>query len=361
MHRSIRCLFLLVLSALSGACQREAPAVLTRAPEKATPITMATVRAGVVEVVEEAIGQVVSKATPEIAAEVAGRVAEVRVEAGRSVAAGTLLAVLDDRDFRIALHKAEAEGKRLEALIQRQQRELDRLHSLLPHNFVTPTQVEQAEADLRALQEELAASRADREVAEQNLRRARIVAPIGGQVEQRMVAVGDFVQVGEPLFRLAVKNRLQIEVPFPETVAAGLRRGLPVELRSPAAPDQPVRAEITEIRPLIGSGNRALQTLVELDNPGDWKPGASVRARVILAVHEGALSIPEKSVVARPAGSVAYVVEGTQVRQRVIETGLRRHGSVEVLKGLAAGEQVAVDGAEFLTDGALVQVTEVGR
>ncbi len=71
---------------------------------------------------------------------------------------------------------------------------------------------------------------------------------------------------------------------------------------------------------------------------------------------DGALMVPEQSVVLRPAGKVVYALEGNVARQRVVETGMRQDGLQQIVKGLAAGETVAADGAGFLTDGAAVTV-----
>jgi len=59
-------------------------------------------------------------------------------------------------------------------------------------------------------------------------------------------------------------------------------------------------------------------------------------------------------VVLRPAGKVVYALEGNVARQRIVETGMRQDGLQQIIKGLAAGETIAVDGAGFLTDGAAV-------
>jgi multidrug efflux pump subunit AcrA (membrane-fusion protein) len=64
--------------------------------------------------------------------------------------------------------------------------------------------------------------------------------------------------------------------------------------------------------------------------------------------------VPEESVVLRPAGKVVYVVADGKAVQRPVETGYRKGGLVEIVKGLAAGETVAVDGAGFLTNNAPV-------
>ena len=64
--------------------------------------------------------------------------------------------------------------------------------------------------------------------------------------------------------------------------------------------------------------------------------------------------VPEQSVVLRPAGNVVYVIQDGRAEQRVVETGLRQDGMIELLKGVAPGDALAVDGAAFLTNGAAV-------
>jgi hypothetical protein len=51
---------------------------------------------------------------------------------------------------------------------------------------------------------------------------------------------------------------------------------------------------------------------------------------------------------------VVYIIKNNIAMQRLVKTGLRQEGKVEIVEGLAAGEQVAVDGAAFLTDQAPV-------
>jgi multidrug efflux pump subunit AcrA (membrane-fusion protein) len=67
------------------------------------------------------------------------------------------------------------------------------------------------------------------------------------------------------------------------------------------------------------------------------------------------------AVVRRPAGEVVYVLEDPAeltVRQRLVETGERQNGSIEIRNGLQAGETVVADGAHYLSEGARVVVRE---
>lgn len=81
---------------------------------------------------------------------------------------------------------------------------------------------------------------------------------------------------------------------------------------------------------------------------------------MILDRRQQALTVPETAVVLRPAGPTVYVIEGEKAQAAVVRPGVYRDGRVEILSGLDAGAEVAVDGAGFLSDGATVRVQDDG-
>ena len=117
-------------------------------------------------------------------------------------------------------------------------------------------------------------------------------------------------------------------------------------------------AQIDEIKPTVGAQNRALDAIVKFDTDGSFRGGGSVNARIVVATRENALTVPEQSVVLRPAGKIVYVIVEQDrkliARQRIVETGVRQEAYYEILKGLQPGDRVAVDGAGFLTENATV-------
>ncbi|TCS72362.1 RND family efflux transporter MFP subunit [Sulfuritortus calidifontis] len=305
-------------------------------------ITVAQAEARDLEITEEAVGEADSTTAPKVAAEVAGRVLKVHVEVGDAVKRGQLLAELDPGDYA-------ADARRLEAQAVTQQKLTERYRELARQGFISSSRLEEVEAQNVAAQEVYAR-------AARNLTRTRIVAPISGRVDGRFIAQGDWIELGKPAFQLTSSERLRIRLPFPETVAPRIKPGQAVYLASPSAPDKPFTGKVSEVRPMVGSGSRAFDAIVEVDNPGDWKPGASVTGRVVVEVHPGAVMVPEQSVVLRPAGKVVYVVGNGQAIQRVVRTGIKERGQIEILEGLKAGETVAVDGAGFLSDRAKVSL-----
>lgn len=305
-------------------------------------ITVAKAETQDVPVIERSVGEADSSTAPKVAAEVAGRITKVLVEIGDPVKKGQLLAEIDPTDF-------SADAKRQEAQALTQQKLTDRYRELAKKGFISPTQLESVEAQNVAAREQAVR-------AAKNLARTRFVSPVDGRVDNRFVSVGDWIDLGKPAFQLSTSENLRVRLPFPESATSRIKVGQAVKLTTPTAPGKSIDGKIEQLQPMVGSTSRSFDAIVAVKNPGDWRPGSSVNGEVVIEAHQGAVTIPEQSVVLRPAGTVAYVVEGGKAVQRVVKTGVKQSGYMEILEGIRAGEEVAVDGAGFLTDKAAVAV-----
>jgi membrane fusion protein, multidrug efflux system len=342
-------------AALIAGCGGNAESARKPAAPPAVLITASPVQSRTLEVYEEVIGSLENVIDPRVAAEVPGRVTRLHGYTGKKVRRGELLAEIDVQDFQIQSKADQAEIARLASLLEQQERVVQRQLKLVEQGFISKNALDEALAQRSALRESLAAASAKAEATRRNVGRARVVAPVDGEVEAQIVAAGDYVKVGDPLFRLVSVQELRAHLFLPEAAATRVRPGLRVRLTSPAAPDRPIEARIDEIKPTVVAASRAIDAIVKFRGDGTvFRGGGTVNARIVLAVREGALMVPEQSVVLRPAGKVVYVLNGNVVEQRVVETGVRQDGMHEILKGVSAGEVVAVDGAGFLTDGAVV-------
>lgn len=295
-------------------------------------------------VVEYSVGEVDSATAPKIGAEVAGRIIRVNADIGDQVKKGQLLAEIDPADY-------SADAKRLEAQATSQRRLAERYRELAGKGFISPSALENYDAQDVAAREQYSR-------AAKNLSRTRIVSPVDGWVDSRFVSVGDWIDLGKPVFQLSTSDKLRIRLPFPENVAPRIQVGQVVTLTTPTAPDVSVTGKIEQIQQLVGNTNRAFDAVVEVKNPGGWKPGASVNGVVIIENHEHAVTVPEISVVLRPSGKVVYAIANGKAVQRIVKTGITQNGMTEILEGISAGETIAVDGAGFLTDTAAVNVKD---
>lgn len=344
--------------ALAAGCGGDAESAKRPAGPPPALVSAVVVQALDLEVVENVVGTLENVVDPSLGAEVAGRVVRVLAFTGKRVKRGELLAEIDPQDFEIQSRGDAAEIARLQSLLAQAERLVERQQKLVAQGFISQNAVDDAMAQRNALRESIAAAGARAEQTRRSLGKTRVVAPIDGEVEVQIVAAGDYVKVGDPLFKLVGTGRLHAHLPLPEASGPSIRPGLKVRLSAPSAPDKALEAKIDEIRPTVGAQNRALDAIVKFDNDGSFRGGGSVNARIVLAVREKALMLPEQSVVLRPAGKVVYVLaeqEGRLVaQQRLVETGVRQDGYYEIVKGLAPGDRVAADGAGFLTNNAVV-------
>jgi RND family efflux transporter MFP subunit len=318
-------------------------------------ITAAVVQPRALEIYEDVVGTLENVIDPTVAAEVAGRITRVHGFTGKKVTKGDLLAEVDAVDFEIQSRGDKAEIGRLTSLLEQQERVVERQQKLVNQGFISRNAVDDAVAQRNALREQLSAARARSEATGRSVTKARVVAPIDGEIETQIVAAGDYVKVGDPMFKLVGVQDLRAHLLLPEAAASRIRPGLKVVLSPPAAPERTIEATIGEIKPTVGANNRALDAIVKFRGEGNlFRGGGTVNARIVTASRDGALMVPEQSVILRPAGKVVYVVKEGAVEQRIVDTGLRQDGLQEITKGLAAGETIAVDGAGFLTQGAAV-------
>jgi RND family efflux transporter MFP subunit len=326
------------------------------------PVTVTQVRSAAFEVTEDTLGSLEALDDPRLGAEVAGRVVQVLAHAGQPVGRGETLAVIDAADYALQNRSEEAEVKRLAALLAQQERLVERQQSLVAKGFLSQNAADDARAQRAAIAEQLDAAKARAGIGRRALGKTAVVAPHDGVIESQLVAAGDYVKLGDPLFQLVSNQRLRAHLPFPESAAPRLARGQLVRLGSPLAPGRVFEARISDIRPVVAAGSRALDVIVDLDGAGVLRAGGTVNASVLIAAKEAALVVPEQSVVLRPAGKVVYAVvadgDKQKAQQRVVQTGAKKNGVIEILAGLRDGETVVEDGAGFLTDGAAVAVKE---
>ncbi len=322
---------------------------------QAVLITTAAVQPRSLEIYEQVVGTVENVIDPTVGAEVAGRVTRVAGFTGKKVAKGDLIAEIDAADFQIQARGDQAEIGRLAGLLAHQEKVVERQKAMVGQGFISQNALEDAVSQRDALRQSLASARTRAEQTGRSLTKSRVLAPVDGEIETQIVAVGDYVKLGDPLFKMVGVQELRVHLLLPEAAATRIRPGLKVVLSSPAAPEQLVEARIDEIKPTLGTNNRAIDAIVKLRGEGtQLRGGGTVNARIVTSTVDGALMVPEHSVVLRPAGKVVYVLEGGAARQRVVETGIRQDGMQQITKGIGVGESVAVDGAGFLTDGAAV-------
>jgi RND family efflux transporter MFP subunit len=349
------CLLTLLLAACGASSDKSAEKDGEKKGQKPTLVTVTQVKKQAIETTEEAMGSLESLIDPTVAAEVAARVVNVPVVIGQTVKQGQLIATLDATDFAMQRNEAQAEIARIQALLANQAKIVARHQALVDKKFISQNAVDNDVAQQNVLKQQLEGARARVGSINHSSNKSRVISPVSGVIEKKLVDTGDFVRVGDPIVQIISKQKLRAHLPFPEQIGAQLKPGLKVRLTTPTS-NKTVESVIHELKPMITEGSRTVDVIADvIDAPG-WQPGASVTGTIILGEQAAALMIPEQSLVLRPAGEVVYVVRDNVAYQAVVRTGARQNGLIELIEGLQPNELIVVDGAGFLTDKAPVEI-----
>jgi RND family efflux transporter MFP subunit len=329
-----------------------------QAATRSTPITVFTVKSQSILITEETVGRIEARFAPLVSAEETGLIVDISAETGRYVEAGDVLAQIDNTAYLNAEESRIAEVNRLETLIANQEKTVKRYQNLLEKNSIPQDRMDTAEASLAALKNQLDAAKAGLADSRRRKGKTQCIAPVSGWIEKRFVTTGDFVNMGKPLFQITSAEKLRIILPFPESVASKFKKGQKVLLNTPITPENSIESQITKIRPSVNTLNRAIELIVDIDNPGSWRPGASINGTVVIDTKPDTLMVPDKSVIRRPAGEVVYVIDQNTAKERVVTTGIRIGDFLEIIDGVRKEETIAAFGAGYLTNNAMVQVQE---
>ena len=305
---------------------------------------------------DNVMGMIYSRSSPEIAAEVSGRVISVIADIGDVVEKGQVLAQIDSEKYDLQLAQSKAEIARLSALLVNQELDLKRAEKLFKDNLVSEEMVDRTRAEFNALSEQINAANAQLRNSERLIEETEIKAPIKTKVAAKHIDIGDFVQNGMIVYELVDTKNLRVALSFPEYQSLKLKKGLKVFLTTPTSIDENVETVIKEIKPNVNSNNRSITAIVDFDNPGSWVPGASTQARIILSTYQDALVLPQLAVVRRSVGDVVYLIQNDTAVEQQVDTGIEKDGLVHIKSGLKNGDIVALDGAGFLTNGTQITI-----
>jgi len=169
---------------------------------------------------------------------------------------------------------------------------------------------------------------------------------------------GNQVSTQSVIVEVGNLDRLEVETKVPEKYLASLRPGMTGRLTSRAFPEDETESRVIEVAPVVDPRTRTVLVTLEPSRTDRLRPGQAVSVSLILGIRRDTVLIPADAVTERQDGVGVFVVEGDTASWRVITVGLSLNGMVEVIDGLAEGEDVVTSGLQDITDGSRVQVLE---
>lgn len=318
-----------------------------------------------------------------IAAKVPGRIVEINCDLGDQVDQDMVLIRLDPREYELLAAQSESQltqaraaiglrpgdsvdklnplnappVREAKAVLDEAKQTVKRLQTLFSQNAVVATDLEAAQAvesvadarfnsALNSVREKIAlvgVQTASRALAEQRLTDTNIRAPFKGMIQNRIVSIGSYVNVGQPMLELVGTSVLRYRAAVPERFVSDLRMGQKLILLSHDNRHREVK--ITRISPALDSVSRSLIFEAEVPNEdGQLRSGTFSQADVVLQEDAESVCIPVSSLVRFAGVQKVWKVTDGKVREAVVEIGREQAGLIEVLTGLNPGDMILKNG-----------------
>jgi len=332
-----------------------------------TPIPVLTSRSSTrdVPVYLDALGTVQAFNLVSIRPVVDGPLIEVRFREGQDVRAGDVLARIDPRPYQASLDSATAKKQQDEANLANARLDANRYAKLAATAYSSAQQSDTARAQVAQLEAQVRGDQAQIDTARTQLSYTTITAPIDGRIGLRQVDSGNIARAGDLLPLTVITQLKPISVVFtlPQqalpVVANAMQGGMPevLALKQGGVVSDPLdRGQLAVLDNQVdpATGTIKLKATFPNDKLLLW-PGGFVNVRMLAETQRGVITVPTAAVQRGPRGAFVFVITPANVAQRRVVTVGHEDDQISVLAdGLDSGEQVVVDGAQRLTDGAKV-------
>ncbi len=313
-----------------------------------------------------AAGDISPREQVSVRPEVNGRIAELAVDIGDSVARDALLFSLDDRDLQIEMESQEKETERAKLQLDQAERNYLRAKELYEANLIAEELFEQSKTDYQLARNALERSQKSLDLVNDRIRKTRILAPFACTVLTRPVSVGQAVSgsggfnSGTEVLTIADLNEMIINAHINQADVTRLSVEQRVDVEVEAVPGLKVVGTVERIAPqaTIKNNIKGFATRILLRNVDKRiRPGMTANIRIPVASADNVVSVPLAAVftdIDQETGArdrYVYVRRGGQFERRPVQVGISDLFYAEIQKGLESGEVVALEVPQDVLEG----------
>ena len=387
-----------LLTVFAAGCGKEKASNVIQPPAtEAKNVSIAYVAKSTIEDFYEATGTVKAKTTTQVSANKMGRIISFPAAEGDTVSRGQLLVEIDSSESKTQLLKAQAGVNEAQASLIEVERSVDsanaavrtaeankqlaettfgRYKELFSRGSASAQEFDEAQSRLKVATSELDRAKANVqtilaknkqinariELAKADIASTKVLdgysnvfAPVSGVIVRKFAELGATAVPGAPLLAIEDNSQYRLEAAVEESRSKLVRIGNRVNVSIDALGGGEITGTVIEVLPTSDPASRS--SIVKIDLPANplLRTGLYGLARFPLAQKE-AITVPQASIIQRGQLTGVYVVgpEGA-VHFRIVTTGKTSAGVVEILSGVAEGDEVASSDVEKLTDGTKVR------
>ncbi len=275
-------------------------------------------------------GTLLSNEEVELKNEIAGRVVKINFKEGAFVKRGSLLVKLYDNDLQSQLKKLLFQEELAQKIELRQK-------DLLSVNGIS-------QQDYEISQNELNTFKADIEILKTAISKTEIKAPFDGKIGLKNISEGAFLQVNSTIATFYDIDPIKVEFSIPEKFLHQVNYESPIFFTT-SSDTLVYNAKIYAIEPEIEISNRSLKIRAKTSN-SELKllPGEFAKITIPLKTIPSTILIPTQSLIPELSGQSVYISVQGMARKISVETGMRFDSTVEIVKGIHAGDTILTSG-----------------
>ncbi len=312
---------------------------------QATPVDGNIVQPSVLKQQMEVTGTLVANQQVDIVSELTRKIIRVNVKEGSVVSKGELLFQLDDADLKAQLEKLRQQEK-LAVLNE------ERLHDLIKHEAVVQQDYDQAFTNLKVLQAQISELQV-------MISKTLIRAPFDGQIGIIKVYPGAIVSTNTVLTNIQDNSVVKVEFNVPEKYTSIITPGSE-QTFTVASDSKQYKASVIARESKLDQNTRTLLVRAVAQNPGRvLLPGQSARLNLSLHSSSNALLVSSQALMPSSQGYNVFVARNNKAELTAVEIGERNPYSVEIVKGLQAGDTVVTSNLLRLSPGSDVRFVTV--
>ncbi|WP_229217409.1 efflux RND transporter periplasmic adaptor subunit [Massilia forsythiae] len=343
-----------LFSSLLAACSKPAPPVAD-----VRPVRAATLAAANGDVSAVFSGDVRPRYESGLGFRVGGKISARKVDVGTVVKRGQLLMQLDPQDLRLGQAQAQANLRAAQTTLDLARAELKRYQDLRAQNFVSQAVLDQKAAALRSGEASVEAARAALGEQANQARYANLEADADGVVTAIDAEVGQVVQAGAPVLRVARTDEKEVVIGVPEDQVSHIRKVDDVKVRLWADPGRSIRGSIREVAPMADAATRTYAVKVSVPARDDVRMGMTAAVELVRRGGAGAagqVRAPLSALYQDKGATSVWVIENDAVKLTPVRVGGVVDNDVLLAQGVRPGQVVVTAGVNLLKEGQKVRI-----
>lgn len=361
-----------LMASLTGCGQADAKETVQAVTIKEQAVQTVMIESGDLNRTLSYNGVLSAKNVVHLASMIPGEIIEIPVQIGDVISKDDSIYVLDKenversvRNAKLSLEAAQHQVKSMEDQNALAVKSFERMKALYENpngSAVSQAQYEQAElgaskAGVEAARVQLSQAKIGLEQSQDQLADADLKSPIDGVISALKVEQGQTVGAGQHVASVINMDQVYVDIQVAENVISGLKEGDQIAGRVPAVSSDEVIGTIDFVSPAADLQTRLFPVRIVFDNTDHLiKPGMFVDVTLDIEEAANAIVVPSTAILDRTDGKIVYVNKDGTAEARYVDAGFDNGESTVILSGLNSGDELVVEGQQFIEDGTPLKV-----